>query len=107
MQWLLLLSDVTPDAITSGWEKYGFPGLVIGATFTYILFLARMHREERKEWADRADVDRKVHVDALQKIATDTSASIQEQTRAIGEQTKAMTALHLEIKSNCGRFNNK
>ncbi len=55
---------------TPSWINYGALGLMVVAMMGYIYYLAKSHREERKEWREAMGVQHKEATEALEKNTT-------------------------------------
>lgn len=103
------------------WDKYGLPGLVIGALFLTMSLLGRMfinqwkrsedernriddqrtkmfeglieqHRIERKEWREDADEARKENISALKEVASQNQQAIKEMSQQTVTEMKIVAA---------------
>ena len=71
----MMISIAQTSAID--WGQFGLAGAVIGGLFAYLVFVAKSHREERKEWRDDAGAR-----------TSSTNEVIKELTNAIRESGK-------------------
>mgnify|MGYP003350685952 CR=1 FL=1 len=41
-----------PIENVNNWSEYGLGGLVIAALFAFLIYVVKIHKEERSEWVD-------------------------------------------------------
>lgn len=75
-------------AETTSWQEFGLAGLVIGALFSLVVYMFKMHSTERTEWRKDHKAERDDWKQTSDKQHTNVVKVLEQLEQTIREQKK-------------------